>query len=82
MTTNSVRLDPKSSDTMKQDPSAVGIRKVGRGHSFRLAREIKELLSRNITGLKVMFGSSRAKWITGDHHSWVVKACWRVAALA
>ena len=65
MTTNSVRFDPKSSETMKQKPSADGITKVGRGQRFRLAREIKELLSRNITGLKVMFDSSRAKWGTG-----------------
>ena len=65
MTTNSVRFDPKSSETMKQKPSADGITKVGRGQRFRLAREIKELLSRNITRLKVMFDSSRAKWGTG-----------------
>src|SRR6185369_3124492 len=52
VTTSSVRLYPKSAETMKQNPSAAGITKVGRGQSFPLAREIKELLSRNITGSK------------------------------
>src|SRR5215213_10973129 len=72
MTTSSVRFDPKSADKIKQKPSAVGITKVGRSHSLRLAREIKELLSRNILA-QVMFDSNKAKWITGDHHSWLSK---------
>jgi hypothetical protein len=33
---------------MKQNPNALGITTVGRSHICRVAREMKELLSRNI----------------------------------
>jgi hypothetical protein len=57
-----VRLDPKSAEAMKQSPSALGITIVGRGQRCRVAREMKELLSRNIlvklTGETVVLSKS------------------------
>jgi len=51
---------------MKQKPIAVGITKVGRGQSFRLAREMKELLSRNIPAQSEFDSKSGVDdW---DHH--------------
>jgi hypothetical protein len=43
-----VRFAPKSWETMKQNPSALGITTVARSHIWLVARGMKELLSRNI----------------------------------
>ena len=52
-----MRVDPKSSGTIKQNPSALGITNVGRGHKCRVAREMKVLPSRNMTREVLTWGN-------------------------
>src|SRR5688572_7777716 len=63
MTTNAVNVDPNKPGAMKQSTSALGITKVGRGHKWRLAREMKDVFSRNIARES---SSNGIEWLTGD----------------
>lgn len=48
MTTSSVKAEPNNCGITKHIARTPGITKVGRGHNWRLAREMKDVFSRNI----------------------------------
>ena len=59
MTTSSVKAEPNNCGITKHIARTPGITKVGRGHNWRLAREMKDVFSRNIV-------SERLEVDTGD----------------
>ena len=72
MTIIGVRAEPMNWEAIKLEASAMGITKVGRGHSCWPAREMKDWRSRNIPEK----GSSEvddSKRVTGDLPLVVVK---------